>query len=195
MATLSTGIYEGFSVSHAAILTGVDLNDALNGGIYGVRSGTIQLQTSSFDNTGDDAVLSTWYWFTKATITINSGFVPFATLALMMGVATTSSTAADGSDYNSLPLWEARMQNIKPQPVLIRVPSKDSAGNLRTLDFVLYKVQFAPFGFTGPSYKTGLQIDYSGDALVSSFTETGAQVKDSITGTNSKSIGRLISHT
>lgn len=189
----STGIYEGFSVSHAAILNGTTLDDALNGDIYGVRSGALALQTSSFDNTGDDAVLSSWHWFTKATLTISSGFVPFLTLALISGIKVTSSTSTDGSDIMSLPLWEERMQNIAPQPVLLRVPAKDSNGALRTLDFVLYRVQFAPFSFTGPTYKTGLQLDYSGDALISPTDEAGNQVKDSVTGANSKSIGRLIS--
>lgn len=189
---MASPIVEGFSLSHAAILDGTTGAEAVDGDIYGVRSGSIELDTDSYDNTGDDAILSTWYWFNKATLTVQSGYVPFRTIALMSNSTVTSSGSAP-NDYYSLPLWEQRSLNVAPRPVLIRVPSKDKDGVLRTLDFVLYKVQFQPFSFDGPTYKDGLLLNYTGTALMSDKDEKGAAVLDSVTAQPSKQIGRLIS--
>jgi hypothetical protein len=189
---VANNITEGFSVSHAAILDGTTGAEAVDGDIYGVRSASLQLDTDSYDNTGDDGVLSTWYWFNKATLTVQGGYVPFATIALLSGSKMTSSGAV-GQEFYSIPLWEQRMLNVQPRPVLVRVPAKDSNGVLRTLDFVLFKVQFQPFSFDGPTYKSGLLLNYTGSALLSAVTETGATYLDSVTGQPSKAIGRLVS--
>ena len=189
---MATPIVEGFSISHAAILDGTTGADAVNGDIYGIRSGSIELDTDSYDNTGDDAVLSTWYWFNKATLTVQSGYVPFNTIALLSGSKVTSSGSGN-NDFYSLPLWEDRQQNTAPRPVLIRVPSKDKDGVLRTLDFVLYKVQFQPISFDGPTYKDGLLLNYTGTALMSDKDEKGQPVVDSQTGQPGRAIGRLVS--
>jgi hypothetical protein len=189
---MASPIVEGFSLSHAAILDGTTGAEAVNGDIYGIRSGSIELDTDSYDNTGDDAVLSTWYWFNKATLTIQSGYVPFNTIALLSGSKVTSSGSAP-NDFYTLPLWEDRQQNSASRPVLIRVPSKDKDGVLRTLDFVLYKVQFQPISFDGPTYKDGLLLNYTGTALMSDKTETGAPVLDSQSGLPTRAIGRLVS--
>lgn len=187
---MSTTIFEGFSVSHAAILDGTtgaawDLVEATDGDIYGVRNGSIEADTDDFDNEGDNAILSSWFWINYATVTVEAGYVPFKTIALLAGVDVTSSGSAP-NDYYSLPLWNENSLNVPPKPVLIRVPSKDSDGVVRTLDFVLYKVQFGPFSFDGPSYKEGLQLNYTGRAVLSSKDETGQTLSE-------KAIGRLIS--
>ena len=189
---MATPIVEGFSLSHAAILDGTTGAEAVDGDIYGIRSGSIELDTDSYDNTGDDAVLSTWYWFNKATLTVQSGYVPFRTIALLSGSKVTSSGAAP-NDFYTLPLWEDRQQNTAARPVLIRVPSKDKDGIVRTLDFVLYKVQFQPISFDGPTYKDGLLLNYTGTALMSDKDEKGAPVLDSQTGQPTCAIGRLVS--
>lgn len=192
---MATPIVEGFSLSHAAILDGTTGAEEVDGDIYGIRSGSIELDTDSYDNTGDDAVLSTWYWFNKATLTIQSGYIPFKTIALLTGSDVASTTSGSGSNNQvySMPLWEDRQQNVQPRPVLIRVPSKDKDGVLRTLDFVLYKVQFQPISFDGPTYKDGLLVNYTGTALMSDKDETGADVLDSVTGAKTRAIGRLVS--
>jgi hypothetical protein len=177
------GIVEGFSVSHAAILDGT--TGAETADIYGIREGSIELDTDSFDNTGDDAVLSTWSWFNFATISITSGFIPFATLALITGVETTSTGTAPAQTFER-PLWDERELNTTPRPVLVRVPSKDTEGAARWLDFVLYKVQFEPISFDGPSYKDGLVANYTGKALISDVDETGEDL-------TSRAVGRIVS--
>lgn len=189
---MASSITEGFSLSHAAILNGTTGAEDVNGDIYGIRSGSIELDTDSFDNTGDDTVLSTWYWFNKATVTVQSGYLPFETVALLANGKVTSSGTAP-NDYYSMNLWEERSLNVTPRPMLIRVPAKDKDGVLRTLDFVLYKVVFQPITFDGPTYKDGLLVNYTGTALMSSKTETGANVLDSVTGLPSRAIGRVIS--
>lgn len=176
---MATTTFEGFSVSHAGILDGT--TGAESAAIYGVRDGTIAVDTGNFDNTGDDAVLSSWFWFNYATVTITAGFVPFSTVALLSGSTIVSSGTAP-NDYYALPLWNVKSLNQPTKPVLIRVPSKDSNGVVRIMDFVLYKVQFMPINFTGPSYKNGLVIDYSGRALISSVDEKGATLTENAIG-------------
>lgn len=174
--------FEGFSVSHAAILDGT--TGAESADIYGIREGSVELDTDSFDNTGDDAILSTWNWFNFATVSITSGYVPFDVITLLTGVAHTSSGTGNATQYE-MPLWSEASLNAAARPVLIRVPSKDKDGLARNMDFVLYKVQFEPISFDGPSYKDGLVLNYSGKALLSDKDEKGATVA-------SRAVGRLV---
>lgn len=176
--------FEGFSVSHAAILDGTTGAEAAD--IYGIREGSVELDTDTFDNTGDNTVLSTWNWFNFATVSITSGFVPFSTLSLMTGVPYESSGTGAATTYE-MPLWDERELNTQPRPVLIRVPSKDSDGVARNMDFVLFKVQFEPISFDGPSYKDGLVINYTGKALLTDKDETGADLPD-----GTRAVGRLV---
>ncbi len=178
--------FEGFSLSHAAILSGSTGAEAAS--VYGVRNGTISTDQGNFENTGDDIVLSEHFWINFANVTIEEGFVPFSTIALITGTSVTSSGAAP-SDYYAIPLWTLSSMNQVTQPLAIRVPSKDAGGNIRTLDFVLYRVQFQPFNFTGPSYKTGLSCSIAGRALFSTVNEVGLALPASYP----QSIGRLIS--
>jgi hypothetical protein len=183
---------EGFSLSHAAILNGTTGVEEEFGDIYGIRSGSMELDQDSYDNTGDDAILSTWYWANKVNLTVQSGYVPFKTLELLSGSKVTSSGSGVNESY-SLPLWEENSMNTTPRPMLIRVPSKTKEGQLRVLDFILFKVQFQPFSFDGPSYKEGLLLNYNGSALFSDTDEKGQPVLDSRTGERTKAVGRLLS--
>jgi hypothetical protein len=207
---VATQYFEGFSLSHAAILDGV--NGAEGQTIYGVRNGTLSTDQGNFENTGDNVVLSEWFWINFANVTIETGFIPFPTLADITGLSTvtngvtvTSGVDSSGSapnDYYAIPLWTLNSMNTVTKPLGIRVPSKDNAGNIRTLDFVLYRVQFQPFNFTGPSYKNGLTCSIAGRALFSTFNEVGLALPISYGGPGFEpgtttpagmSIGRLIS--
>lgn len=181
----STRIFEGFSLSHAAILDGV--TGAENATLYGCRNGTIATDSGNFENTGDDIVLSEWFWINFANVTVEEGFIPFDTVALITGTTVSSSGAAP-NDYYSVPLWTLASMNTITRPMAVRCPAKDSAGSLYTLDFVLYKVQFMPFNFTGPSYKNGLTFSVNGRALMSTNDEVGTTLPISYP----RSIGRLI---
>jgi hypothetical protein len=182
---MSNTILEGFSVSHAAILNGSTGAEAAD--VYAVRDGTLNVDTGSYDNTGDDSVLSTWAWFNFATVSVTAGYVSFDVIALLQGTTVTSSGTAP-NDYYSQPLWNVGALNQSPKPLLIRVPAKDSTGIVRNLDIILYRVQFDPIKFQGPQYKNGLIIDYGGKALMSSVDEKGAALAE-------RAIGRIISHT
>lgn len=189
---MASPIVEGFSLSHAAILDDTTGEDHEFGDIYGIRSGTIELETDSYDNTGDDGILSTWYWATKANITVQSGFISLPALSLLSGSAIASSGAGAGQTF-ALPLWEKRQMNTVPRPMLLRVPSKDKDGAIRNLVFLLFKVSFQPFSFDGPSYKEGIVTNYNGSALFSDKDEKGDPVLDSVTGEPTEAIGRLVS--
>lgn len=211
MPSFDQKTFEGFSVSHAAILDGTTRAelvyqqtgvDTLGGGgqltgefwdVYGVRDAALTVNEGMYDNTGDDAVLSSWFWFNYVDVAVKSGFIPFDTLSGLTGSPiTTISSAGTGNSF-SLPLWEISSLNQPRRPMLIRVPSKDAAGATRTLDFVLYSVQFQPLKFTGPTYKTGLEVDYSGRALISNYDETGLTLNSSNPYGQQRAIGRLIS--
>lgn len=175
---MATGIFEGFSVSHAAILDGS--TGAETADIYGVREGSVSVDSDSYDNTGDDAVLSNWFWFNYAELTVSSGYIPFTVISLLTGDPVTSS-----GDVWSIPIWSETSLNQPSRPVLIRVPSRDSAGAVRVMDIVLFKVQFMPISFDGPTYKDGMVLNYTGRAVISSVDETGQSL-------TKKSIGRLL---
>jgi hypothetical protein len=178
--------FEGFSLSHAAILTqGTGAESAT---IYGVRNASLSTDQGNFENTGDDVVLSEHFWINFANVTIEEGYIPFSTIALITGSNLGSSGAA-GADYYAINLWTLNSMNQPTQPMAIRVPAKDGAGQIRTLDFVLYKVQFQPFNFTGPSYKTGLSCSIAGRALFSTINEQGFSFTDG----QGMRLGRLVS--
>jgi hypothetical protein len=190
----TTPTFEGFSLSHAAILdasstsitgTGTGVESAT---LYGVRNGTLATDSGNFENTGDDIVLSEWFWFNFANLTIESGFLTFNTLSTITGTAV-SSSGVSPNDYYGLPLWTLNSLNQITRPVALRVPSRDSGGAIRTLDFVLYRVQFMPFNFTGPSYKNGLTVSLAGRALMSLTDEYGT----SLPASYPRSLGRMIS--
>ncbi len=185
--------FEGFSLSHAAILNGT--TGAEGATVYGVRNGTISTDQGNFENTGDDVVLSEHFWINFANVTIEEGYIPFSTIAYITGTNVTSSGLA-GADYYAIPLWTLASMNQVTQPLAIRVPAKDAGGQIRTLDFVLYRVQFMPFNFTGPSYKTGLSCSIAGRALFSTVNEVGQSLPASYGGTGGSAgnaIGRLVS--
>lgn len=185
--------FEGFSLSHAAILNGT--TGAEGATVYGVRNGTISTDQGNFENTGDDVVLSEHFWINFANVTIEEGYIPFSTIAYITGTTVTSSGAA-GADYYAIPLWTLASMNQVTQPLAIRVPSKDAGGQIRTLDFIMYRVQFQPFNFTGPSYKTGLSCSIAGRALFSTVNEVGTSLPIAYGGTSGSagmSIGRLVS--
>jgi hypothetical protein len=188
---MPTPIFEGFSISHAAILDGATSAEdaALTVGtdIYGVRSAAIAPDVGNFDNEGDDTVLSSWFWLNFATLTVTQGYISFTELAAITGKAISSSgTGATQKFY--FDLWHEDMFNTAPKPMIIRVPSKDSAGAVRRLDIVLYKVQFGPFTFSGPAYKAGMEISFESRALASGQDELGAAFAD-----GKKRVGRLVS--
>jgi hypothetical protein len=196
---MSTQYLEGFSLSHAGILDGA--NSAEGQSIYGVRNGTISTDNGNFENTGDNVVLSEWFWINFANITIEAGFIPFPMIADITGTVVSSSGVAP-ADYYAIPLWTLASMSTATKPIGIRVPAKDNAGNLRTLDFVLYRCQFMPFNFTGPSYKNGLTVSFGARALFSYTNEQGTPLPIAYGGPGVNpatgaaaglSIGRLIS--
>lgn len=182
--------FEGFSLSRAKILDGATKAENVTTiaddeyRLYGVSNASITPDTGNFDNTGDDAVLSTWYWFNFATITVEGGYIPFETANKLAGSTLTSSGSAP-NDYYSLPLWEENSLNAPARPMLIRVPGKDADSNTVTLDFVLFKVQFSPISFNGPTYKSGLRVSYTGRALMSTKDEAGVTLAN-------RAIGRIL---
>lgn len=170
MAQLFSGNAEAFSLIAASILNGTTGAEAQP--IYGIRTGTLSANISQFDNTGNDRVLSHWVWSDYATVTIESGYIPFPMYSSITGTTITSSGAA-GADYYALPLWDYNSLNQPTQSMRLRSASKDSLGQVRTFDIILYKVQFNPINFTGPAYKTGLTFSCSGTALYSQYDEVG----------------------
>lgn len=169
MAAFS-GNSEAFSLSAASILNGTTGADSQQ--IYGIRTGTLSANISQYDNTGNDRVLSHWVWSDYATVTIESGYIPWAMYSLLTGTTIGSSGTAP-NDYYSMPLWDLASLNQPTMPMRLRSTAKDSNAKQLTFDIILYKVQFNPINFTGPAYKTGLNFSCSGTALYSNYDEAG----------------------
>lgn len=174
--------FEGFSVSHAAILNGTTGADDAD--IYGIREGTLDVDSDTFDNTGDDTVLSSWGWVNFANLSISSGYIPLEVISMLSGSTIASSGTAEATTW-SIPLWNEASMNQPALPVRLRIPSKDASGAPRLFDIILYKVQFAPFAFEGPAYKDGLVINYTGKAMLSNYDEKGAALTE-------RAVGRLL---
>jgi hypothetical protein len=186
-------IAEGFSLSHAAILDGSTGAEHVDGDIYGVNEASLDPDTDSYDNEGDDTILSSWNWLNFAEVSVQGGYVPFKLIALLTG-ETISSSGTGANERVEILLWTDRSMNVAPKPMLIRIPSKNDLGTTRTLEFVLFKVQFAPITFEGPTYKDGLKINYGGKALMSVNDEKGALLSAGFpVPVGTKAVGRLLS--
>lgn len=186
MATYSS-VYEGFSVSHVGILDGHTLfEDAADtmGDIYGVQSANLEPDMGDADNVGDDAILSSWRWFNKATLTVTAGYLSFDVLATITGDVIGSSGSGVSTSY-SFDLWAESQMNVSPVPVLLVIPSKDSEGNVRNLLIGCYKAQFGPVQIQGPAYKEGLKISYVATVLTTEKDELGRAL-------DKKKVGRFI---
>lgn len=184
--SVSSTIVEAFSLSHVAILDGSTGAEEVDGDVYGVNEASLEPDEDEFQNEGDDTVLSTWRWLNNAELSVQAGYIPFKLIELLTGEPLTSS-GTDPNDFYEIEMWTDRSFNVSPKPVLIRMPSKDHLGNVRTLDIVLYRVQFGPFTFDGPVYKDGLKINYTGRALLSSTDEKGQPLG------GYRAVGRMIS--
>jgi hypothetical protein len=102
-------------------------------------------------------------------------------------VTTPTQGGGDATTYG-MDLWHEDTFNVASRPMLLKVPSKDSAGHPRDLLIGLYRVDFAPITFDGPAYKDGLKVNYNGTAVLSLYDEVGAAFSD-----GKKRAGRLIS--
>lgn len=200
---MSNSTIEGFSLSHVAILDGTTGAEEVDGDVYGVRSATLAADTGNYDNTGDDRTLSSWFWFNFGTLTVEAGYVPWKLIRLLSGApieytadstvnnptwSTTvpldsdSTARTDSNDGFRMPLYNESSLNQPAKPVLLRIPAKDRFGMPRVFDIVLFKVQFSPFNFTGPSYKSGLLLNYTGRAVMSDYNEKGIALSEPAIG-------------
>lgn len=182
--TMPVPTVEGFSLKHAQILDGTETFAAAlarteleQWKLYGVNEASMEPDTDSFDNEGDDRIQSTWNWFNFAEIEVQGGFLPFKVISTITGAPVTSTGTGSATQF-AIDVWTDKSMNIAPKPMIVTMPSKDRMGTPRILVVGLYKVQFGPIGFEGPSYKEGLKINYTGKALQSDYDETGTQFVD-----------------
>jgi hypothetical protein len=188
-----TTTIEAFSLTHAQVLDGATSFDSVTtgttawGDVYGVNDASLDPDTDSYDNEGDDAVMSTWNWLNKADVQVQAGYFSFALVAGLTG-RTISSTGSGDEIVYGLDLWHEDDFNVPRRPMIVRMPSKDSVGAVRYFDIGLYTVSFNPITFDGPSYKDGLKVNYGGQALMSSVDELGEPFAD-----GKRRVGKTIS--
>lgn len=186
-------VFEAFSLTHAQVLDGatafgdVVTGDASWGDIYGVNSGSLDADTDQFVNEGDDTQLSEWNWVNGADVNVQAGYMSFPLISNLTGQPI-SSSGAGNTELFAMDLWHEDSFNVPPRPMILRMPSKDKLGVIRTFDIGLYRVDFRPITFDGPAYKEGLKINYIGRARMSAWDELGATFAD-----GKKRVGRLIS--
>jgi len=193
---MATQRIEAFSLTHAQIMDGEETfleaalntltDDALD--VYGVNSASISPNTDSFTNEGDDVGLSKWNWLVDAELEVQAGYLSFPLYAEITGRATETVGTAPDQSFEA-DLWHEDDMNLGSKPMILKMPSKDEDGLVRTFTVGLYKVAFAPITFEGPEYKSGLKVNYNGTALFSKKDEAGVAFPD---GKNR--VGRLLSH-
>lgn len=189
MVTTPNKQVEVFSISHAAILTGTKDAESVGaeetyGDFYGVDSGSISVNMGTYKNTGDNQTKSVWKYAEDADIEIRGGFIPFDLINLIFG-ATISSSGSGANLRWDIPFLQESWNNVAPRPILIRCPSKDSQGNVRDFDIVIYKVNFGPIKIEGLAYKEGVKVTWGGTAVMTTINEAGNTVANAI--------GRLVS--
>lgn len=151
-------------------LDGVDTNDVAVTG----TAGTSYVLTWSNSKAG-----------TPVQVSVNPA-------ALTGGTATLTNTAVGRPATLSsvgLDLWHEDSMNTPSRPMILKMPSKDHLGAVRTLTIGLYKCSFKPITFDGPAYKDGLKVNYNATALMADSDELGVPFPD-----GKKRVGRLISH-
>jgi hypothetical protein len=192
--TAPTAIFEAFSISHAQVLDGTTsfLETAFAAydedlDIYGVADGSLEPDTDSYDNEGDDVVMSTWEWLNKATIALQSGYMSLPLYSSITGrpVVTTGTGAAT---THAMDMWHEDDMGAAGKPVILKCPSRDSKRNARDLVIGLYAVSFGAITFDGPAFKDGLKVNWNGTANFSNYDEMGVAFVD-----GKKRVGRLIS--
>lgn len=192
--TAPTPIFEAFSISHAQVLDGATsfiasafaaYDEDLD--IYGVADGSLEPDTDSYDNEGDDVVLSTWDWLNKATIACQAGYISLPVLATITGRAITT-TGTGANTAHAFDLWHEDDFSTTARPMILKCPSRDSRKVARDLVIGLYSVSFGALTFDGPAFKDGLKANYNGTANFSLYDEMGVAFVD-----GKKRVGRLIS--
>lgn len=177
---------EVFSLSHAQVLDGsTSFDTAINAlagdgtalDIYAVSDGKLTAKNSQYENKGDDAILSVWNWLDNADLSIESGYFSFNLINTITG-NTVSSSGAGATQLFSVEVWNQKSMNVAPRPVLLVSPSKDAQGNVRRFFLCVYRLNFSPLTFTGPTYKDGLKVSYAGQAVATATDETGTPFAD-----------------
>ncbi len=189
-------VVEAFSLSHAQLMSGTQTfeeaalaatPEALD--IYGVNDASLSPSMDTYENQGDDTVLSRWNWLNYAELTVQAGYISFEQIAAMTGDPISSGGSGAATAYG-IDLWSEAAMNVSNKPMLLRMPSKDRNGVARNLLIGLYNVSFSPMTFDGPRYKEGLKVNYTATALMSDKDEKGAAFTQR---PNVKRVGRLIS--
>jgi hypothetical protein len=103
-------VLEAFSISQAQVLDGTlsfidalaELNIADSLDIYGVNDGSLSADVGNYDNTGDDTVLSRWYWLNFAEVAVQAGYLSFPLLSKLSGSPLVQNVVAGASEIQSL---------------------------------------------------------------------------------------------
>lgn len=177
---------EGFSLSHAQVLDGTEsFEQALaktsvtpdGWDIYGVREASLDVDDDDWSNEGDDDVLSRWQWINYVELEVVSGYFGFKTYERITGRTTTTSGSGANTSYRA-DLWHEDDNNLPPFPILLKMPSKDAAGKVRSLVIGLYRFTPGPISFEGPEYKEGFSVSYTGNATKTLYDEKGQAFSD-----------------
>jgi hypothetical protein len=176
---------EAFSLSHAQILDGATsftaaalataVGEDLD--IFGVNDSSITPNADSYDNEGDDSVMSTWNWVTSADLAIKAGYLSFKLIEKLTGQAVGSSTIA-GKQVWFQDLWHEDSMNVATRPGLLRMPMRDENGAIGSLILGLYRLEPKPVTFDGPKYRDGLKVNYDARANQSLVDEMGNPFPD-----------------
>lgn len=182
--TTPTQIFEGFSISHAQILSGTQsFEDAAFAAydddfdIYGISDASMEPDTDSYDNVGDDVTLSVWNWLNKVEIALQAGYISLPVASEITGRPITTAGTLAAVQYR-FDIWHEDDFNVSSKPVMLKMPSKDSRGAARDLLVGVYSFGFGAMTFEGPANKDGLKVNYNGVAAYTMYDELGVAFAD-----------------
>jgi hypothetical protein len=166
---------ESFSIYHVGVITGITETAQL----YAVQDAKITTSWTEYPCNGDDITQLIWTDLEVVTLDVQGGFLPWAAITSIMGWPVYSS----GSQY-SLATGLTSMPSGTQVSIGLRTYGRDILGRRRTVDIILYAVQFQTITWGG-EYKNGMGASYTAFAVGSYFDEGG-------NGLLTREVGRLV---
>lgn len=176
---------EGFSIRSATLLDSTTGLVSNTGRLYGVRSGEIKADVTTWEDVSNNKVIDSWSEVNYLDVSLEFGFLALDTL---QGITGESSASSIGEEFvtHEMQLFSDTWGKTAPQSMRLEIPAKDAQGNIATIYYILYSVKFLEFSFMETGYKKNVPVTFSGKAFQSSVDELGVAL-------DRPSYGRLMS--
>lgn len=165
--------FEGFSLSKVSLLSANGADD-IEGVLYGASSVTFEPEIESYDEFSNEKLVGVWSDVRRVSLSVEAGYASLAVWSKVTGSTVNVAGLLNQTDHKiGMPLWEYGRSNMATMPLRITFPAKDTLGNPKVVEVVLFKVKFKPPTLTGAQYKEGMKVTYEGTVMLSATDEKG----------------------